>query len=76
MSRLWRVWKTGTAAPPAGAVHVSMNDYLDVQVDDIEFGRDQVETLGGRWTGERYDHDEGVVTIMHDPEGHEFCLVQ
>lgn len=50
--------------------------HLDVQVDDIEIGREQVEALGGRWTGERHDYDEGVVTVMQDPEGHEFCLVQ
>ncbi|QRY45614.1 VOC family protein [Mycolicibacterium boenickei] len=50
--------------------------HLDVQVDDIAVGRDQVETLGGRWAGIRNDYDEGVVLVMLDPEGHEFCLVQ
>jgi predicted enzyme related to lactoylglutathione lyase len=50
--------------------------HLDVQVDDIDAGREQVRALGGRWTGERYDYDEGVVLVMQDPEGHEFCLVQ
>ena len=50
--------------------------HLDVQVDDIEAGRLEVERLGGRWSGERHDYDEGVVMVMHDPEGHEFCLVQ
>lgn len=50
--------------------------HLDVQVDDIDVGRRQVETLGGRWSGERHDYDEGVVLVMSDPEGHEFCLVQ
>lgn len=49
---------------------------LDVQVDDIERARRQVEGLGGRWTGERHDYDEGVVVVMADPEGHEFCLVR
>ncbi|MGD0928524.1 MAG: hypothetical protein ABR926_25395 [Streptosporangiaceae bacterium] len=24
----------------------------------------------------RHDYDEGIVMVMHDPEGHEFCLVQ
>ena len=28
MSRFVRLWKTGTALPPEGGVHVSMNDYL------------------------------------------------
>lgn len=50
--------------------------HLDVQVDDIAVGREQVETLGGRWAGIRNDYDEGVVLVMLDPEGHEFCLVQ
>ncbi|MFV8050114.1 VOC family protein [Mycobacterium sp. 48b] len=50
--------------------------HLDVQVDDIDVGRAQVEALGGRWAGIRTDYDEGVVLVMHDPEGHEFCLVQ
>ena len=51
--------------------------HLDVQVDDIDAGRLQVEHLGGRWTGQRHDYPgEGVVIVMTDPEGHEFCLVQ
>jgi hypothetical protein len=50
--------------------------HLDVQVEDIDAGREQVETLGGRWTGERHDYDEGVVLVMQDPGGNEFCLVQ
>jgi predicted enzyme related to lactoylglutathione lyase len=50
--------------------------HLDVQVEDVDAGRAQVETLGGRWTGERHDYDEGVVLVMQDPAGNEFCLVQ
>ncbi|KWX25639.1 glyoxalase [Mycolicibacterium wolinskyi] len=50
--------------------------HLDVQVDDISAGRRQVEALGGSWSGIRHDYDEGVVMVMLDPEGHEFCLVQ
>ncbi len=50
--------------------------HLDVTVDDIERGIAEVVRLGGRSTGERHDHDEGVVVVMADPEGHEFCLVQ
>ena len=48
----------------------------DVQVDDIAAARRQVEHLGGHWSGERHDYDEGVGMVMHDPEDHEFCLVQ
>lgn len=50
--------------------------HLDVEVDDIDSGRRQVEDLGGRFSGVRHDYDEGVVLNMLDPEGHEFCLVQ
>jgi predicted enzyme related to lactoylglutathione lyase len=58
--------------PKAGKVRI----HLDIQVDDIDAGREEVEGLGGSWSGERYDYDEGVVVVMNDPEGHEFCLVQ
>ena len=50
--------------------------HLDVQVPDIDAARQQVESLGGSWPGERHDYDEGNVMVMQDPEGHEFCLVQ
>jgi predicted enzyme related to lactoylglutathione lyase len=50
--------------------------HLDVTVEDIDDAAARVTTLGGRITGERHDHDEGIVMVMADPEGHEFCLVQ
>ena len=50
--------------------------HLDVTVDDIDEGIRSVLRLGGRETGERHDYDEGVVVVMADPEGNEFCLVQ
>ena len=50
--------------------------HLDVAVDDIDQGIAQVVALGGRFTGERHDYDEGVVVVLADPEDHEFCLVQ
>ena len=49
---------------------------LDVRTDDIEDAVATVTRLGGRSTGERHDYDEGVVLVMADPEGNEFCLVQ
>jgi hypothetical protein len=58
--------------PKVGKVRV----HLDVTVDDIDDAIGLVITLGGRSTGERHDYDEGVVVVMADPEGHEFCLVQ
>ncbi|MGW4633481.1 VOC family protein [Nocardia sp. NPDC004415] len=60
------------AEPKIGKVRI----HLDIEVDDIETGRRQVEDSGGRWSGERHDYDEGIVLVMRDPEEHEFCLVQ
>jgi len=50
--------------------------HLDVTVDDMDGAIAAVVKLGGWATGERHDHDEGMVVVMADPEGHEFCLVQ
>jgi hypothetical protein len=58
--------------PKTGKVRI----HLDIQVDDIGAARQRVEDLGGRWSGERHDYDDGIVIVMHDPENHEFCLVQ
>lgn len=60
------------AEPKTGKVRI----HLDVSVDDVDEAIDVVTALGGRFTGERYEYDEGVVAIMADPEDHEFCLVQ
>lgn len=56
--------------------HAKVRIHLDVVVDDITAGIDEVVSLGGSFTGERHDYDEGVVVVMADPEGHEFCLAQ
>lgn len=58
--------------PKNGKVRI----HLDVTVDDIAEAIGAVTALGGRFTGERHDYDEGVVVVMADPENHEFCLVQ
>jgi predicted enzyme related to lactoylglutathione lyase len=58
--------------PNPGKVRI----HLDVVVNDIDRGMAEVVALGGRFTGERHDYDEGVVVVMADPEGHEFCLAQ
>lgn len=50
--------------------------HLDVEVDDIATGIARVEALGGTYTGERHEYDEGVVVVMADVEGNEFCLAQ
>lgn len=56
--------------------HGKARIHLDVRVDDIDEGVTTVTRLGGRPTGERHEYDEGVVVVMADPEGNEFCLVQ
>ncbi len=58
--------------PRAGKVRL----HLDLEVDDLVSGIAEVERLGGARTGERHEYDEGVVVVMTDPEGHEFCLTQ
>jgi len=61
------------AEPRQGKVRL----HLDVEVDDIDEAMAQVVRLGGSATGERHDYpEEGVVVVMADPEGHEFCLTQ
>ena len=58
--------------PKVGKVRI----HLDVTVGDVNEAIGLVTALGGRSTGERHDYEEGVVVVMADPEGHEFCLVQ
>ena len=58
--------------PQTGKVRI----HLDIAVDDIDEAMTAVVNLGGRSTGERHEYDEGVVVVMADPEGHQFCLVQ
>ncbi len=58
--------------PRAGKVRI----HLDVTVDDLDEAIELVTSLGGRFTGERHDYDEGAVVVMADPEDHEFCLVE
>jgi hypothetical protein len=58
--------------PRAGKVRL----HLDITVDDITRAAERVTSLGGHWSGARHDYPEGVVLVMTDPEGHEFCLVK
>ncbi|WP_375491334.1 GNAT family N-acetyltransferase [uncultured Jatrophihabitans sp.] len=60
------------AEPKQGKVRI----HLDLRVDDIDAGIATVRELGGATTGERHDHDAGVVVVVADPEEHEFCIVQ
>jgi predicted enzyme related to lactoylglutathione lyase len=58
--------------PKNGKVRI----HLDVTVEDMDGAIDVATALGGRFSGERHDYDEGVVVVMADPEDNEFCLVQ
>jgi predicted enzyme related to lactoylglutathione lyase len=50
--------------------------HLDVVVGDIGGAVEEINGLGGRWTGERHDYPEGSVLVMADPEDNEFCIVR
>jgi predicted enzyme related to lactoylglutathione lyase len=50
--------------------------HIDITVDNVDTAMRSVAELGGWWTGEQHDYDEGVVVVMADPEGNEFCLVR
>jgi predicted enzyme related to lactoylglutathione lyase len=58
--------------PQTGKVRI----HLDISVDDIDEAMTTVINLGGRFTGERHDYEDGVVVVMSDPEDHGFCLVE
>ncbi|MGW0217730.1 VOC family protein [Micromonospora chokoriensis] len=49
---------------------------INSAVTDIDEAVDRIGMVGGRWTGERHDYQEGAVLVMTDPEGNEFCVVQ
>ncbi len=50
--------------------------HLDLVVDDLDAAVTRIEALGGRALDQRYDYPEGVVRLMADPEGNEFCIVR
>ncbi len=50
--------------------------HLDLEVDDVEQAREQIVGLGGRSLDQRHDYPEGIVVVMADPEGNEFCIVE
>ncbi|MFN2560297.1 MAG: VOC family protein [Jatrophihabitans sp.] len=56
--------------------HGKARIHLDLVVEDIDEGTAAVLRLGGRSTGERHEYAEGVVLVMADPEGNEFCITQ
>ncbi|WP_110318009.1 VOC family protein [Mycolicibacterium moriokaense] len=58
--------------PKSGKVRI----HLDIAVDDIDSMVERIISLGGRDTGERHEYPEGVVIVLADPEGNEFCAVQ
>jgi predicted enzyme related to lactoylglutathione lyase len=50
--------------------------HLDVTVPDVDKAIEVVIQLGGHFLDERHEYAEGVVVVVADPEGNEFCLVQ
>jgi Glyoxalase-like domain len=50
--------------------------HLDLVVDDIADAQERIVRLGGRSLEQRHDYAEGVVVVMADPEGNEFCIVR
>jgi hypothetical protein len=63
-------WLAFQPVPEPGAGKVRI--HLDVAVGEHRARHG----LGGQSAGERHDYDEGIVVVVADPEGHEFCLVQ
>jgi predicted enzyme related to lactoylglutathione lyase len=49
--------------------------HVDVRVEDLDAATLTVERLGGSGPAHIYNYDEGIVAVMADPEGNEFCLV-
>lgn len=59
--------------PKVGKVRI----HLDLVAHDLAAAIERVVSLGGSRTGERHEYPgAGVVEVMADPEGNEFCLVQ
>ena len=50
--------------------------HFDLVVDDLEHSQEKVIGLGGCSLNQRHDYAEGIVVVMADPEGNEFCLVR
>ena len=64
-----------TFQPVAEPKQSKVRLHLDLQVDDLPGCIALVQSLGGQGPHERHDYPEGVVVVMADVEGNEFCLV-
>ena len=50
--------------------------HLDVEVDDLAVAVDEAEQLGARKLGAATEDDDGgLIQVMADPGGNEFCLI-
>lgn len=50
--------------------------HLDLWVEDLDAAVRRTRALGGRVVGEsQIVAGRGTITVMADPEGHEFCLI-
>ena len=50
--------------------------HLDMDVDDIAVATSQAVAAGARTFGGVVDEGTGLLQVMLDPEGNEFCLIQ
>ena len=50
--------------------------HLDMDVDDIAVATSQAVAVGARTFGGVVDECTGLLQVMLDPEGNEFCLIQ
>ncbi len=50
--------------------------HLDVRVDDIARATARAEAWGARRVGEVHHGEAGSFQVLHDPEGHEWCVVR
>ncbi|MGA1390048.1 MAG: VOC family protein, partial [Ilumatobacteraceae bacterium] len=50
--------------------------HLDLDVDDIVAVTSQAVAAGARTFGDVVDEGTGLLQVMLDPEGNEFCFIQ
>jgi hypothetical protein len=64
---------TGAEATPPNILADMAASFVmhEITVDCVD-----VEAVATFWAGERHGDDDGIVLVMADPEGNEFCHVQ
>lgn len=64
-----------TFQPVAEPKDAKLRLHLDLEVADLESATVLVRRLGGSGVLEQHEYREGVVVVVSDVEGNEFCLV-